>query len=848
MCRTPVRTASPLLVLSLLSLAAVTPAAADVLESALGEPLFEVSHAVHVSVDDGVAVYRVRRVFANPGKKPDEARLEIDLPYGGAATGLRIRARDQWFDGELMEADKAAALYHELTGRGPWKPKDPALLYWRWADKLALQVFPVLPGSTSTVEYTLTVPTRYSGGRVFLSYPRLGKEAAPNLAVPVFDIKPGWGDATTMIKVDGVRSAIDAPIVLAPPTLPPWLEAIPHESDASYVSSIIEVADTAPARATFKTAKLTLDIEHTYKSDLRIALYPPGGDAIDVFDGSGGSTNVSQSARFPPGPGPVDGAAGVGASAPGENDVRGTFDVALPADTKVIGTWRLVVSDHAALDAGTLAGWSLQLGTGAAPVKAEATDTPVFIADAPENASDGGTAMIELAPPRIDELTARLGQVVASPAHAFGRLEVDTAPVLRALPKQAQVVFVLDASRSMTVPGLDAQLATVKAYLGHVPDAEVELVLYRRHATRLFGSFIPAIDVEARVIAARAAGKLTLGNGSALDDGAKVAAAALTGRKGPRRIVLITDELLRGRWTNAAALTALATAPADTVVHVLDASVRGGDEPGLVRDDTDPLAPIALGHHGIFANLDGPDRAGKDLTRLVLGLVRPVQIDGFLIKGFDLKDGAYDDTIPAVLREGAGLRLVVRARTAPSRVELTGMIWGDRFKRVVTTDAAFSKAAAAWVFAEDDHGELSPDEMMKVAMMGKAVSPVTSYVAFEPGTRPSTIGLIGRGGEEMGGGFGFGHGGAAGGGIGRVRPDPMALVATAAKKCVAIHTPVAGWQVVVALESTYDEVVDVVTETAAAPALTSCLVEAVWAVQLTSAYDEPRDTFTLTFR
>ena len=155
------RTASTLLVLSLLSLAAVTPAAADVLESALGEPLFEVSHAVHVSVDDGVAVYRVRRVFANPGKKPDEARLEIDLPYGGAATGLRIRARDQWFDGELMEADKAAALYHELTGRGPWKPKDPALLYWRWADKLALQVFPVLPGSTSTVEYTLTVLQYY---------------------------------------------------------------------------------------------------------------------------------------------------------------------------------------------------------------------------------------------------------------------------------------------------------------------------------------------------------------------------------------------------------------------------------------------------------------------------------------------------------------------------------------------------------------------------------------------------------------------------------------------------------------------------------------------------------------
>jgi len=160
------------------------PAGADELESTLGQHLFEASHSVDVTIEDGVALYRVRRVFANPGKIADEARLDIDLPYGAAATGLRIRARSQWYDGELMEAEQAAKLYQELTGKGIWKPKDPALLYWRWADKLALQVFPVLPGSTSTVEYTLTVPTRYSGGRVFLSYPRPSADVAPNLATP----------------------------------------------------------------------------------------------------------------------------------------------------------------------------------------------------------------------------------------------------------------------------------------------------------------------------------------------------------------------------------------------------------------------------------------------------------------------------------------------------------------------------------------------------------------------------------------------------------------------------------------------------------------------------------------
>ncbi|HVV87280.1 MAG TPA: proprotein convertase P-domain-containing protein [Kofleriaceae bacterium] len=795
------------------------PAAADVLESALGQPLYEASHSVDVSVADGIATYKVRRVFANPGTVADEARLDIDLPYGAAATGLRIRAREQWFDGDLMEADAAAKLYHELTGRGRWKPKDPALLYWEWADKLVLQVFPVLPGATSTVEYTLTVPTRYANGHVFLSYPRLGKEAAPNLAVPVFTIQPGWGDATTMLKIDGARMAPGSPIVLAPPTTPAWLEAIPHDDNASYVESIVEIPDGAKAKATFAKAHLTLDIEHTYKSDLRVELYTPAGERVEVFDGSGGSAN----------------------------DVRGAFDVDLPKGTTGAGAWKLVVSDHVALDAGTLSAWSIQLGSGAGQVEANAEDTPLYIPDAPENASDGGVAMIELAPPAITELTARLGRVIASPAHAFGRLEVDAAPELRPLPVHAQVVFVLDASRSMGAAGLDAELAVVRAYLGHVPDAEVEVVLYRRTATRLFGGFIAAKELDARLAAAKASGALAPGNGSALDDGARVAAAAIAGRKGPRRIVLVSDQLLRGRWNDKDALAALSAAPADTIVHLVGTDVRGGDDPDLVRDDTDALAPIPLAHHGIFARLTGPDRAAKDLGKLVLGLVRPTAIDHFAIKGFDLTDGKYDETLPASLHEGTGLRLVVRAKDAPAKVELTGMIWGDPYRKVVSADPRFSKAAAAWVFSEDDHGDLSHDEMMTVAMMGRAVSPVTSYVAFEPGTRPSTVGL-----EHIGAAYGSGDGSGVGYGAGsarpRVAPDPMALVAAAAKACIAKHRPAPGWHVALTLESTYDEVVDVTVDDGAGQPIAPCLVEAVWAADLPAdRYTEERERFPLDF-
>ena len=69
----------------------------------------------------------------------------------------------------------------------------------------------------------------------------------------------------------------------------------------------------------------------------------------------------------------------------------------------------------------------------------------MFIPDAPENGNDAGLAAIAVAPPKIEMWNARLGKVVASDKHAFGRLEVDTAPQLVPLPKRAQLVFVLAA-------------------------------------------------------------------------------------------------------------------------------------------------------------------------------------------------------------------------------------------------------------------------------------------------------------------------------------------------------------------------------------------------------------------
>jgi hypothetical protein len=180
-----------LLPLGSLALAAlVRPALADAGSDWLSGTRFEVTeeaHTIAVRIDRGHAVLVVQRTVANPGDRSDQAVFHLWLPDGAVATGLRslgMRGGEHvWFDAELMEAEEAAAKYEELTGRGGYYPKDPALLSWRSQSHLALQVFPVAAHGLKTVEYTLELPTLYDNGRHVVSVPPMGTEARAAQAV-----------------------------------------------------------------------------------------------------------------------------------------------------------------------------------------------------------------------------------------------------------------------------------------------------------------------------------------------------------------------------------------------------------------------------------------------------------------------------------------------------------------------------------------------------------------------------------------------------------------------------------------------------------------------------------------
>lgn len=783
-------------------------ARADRLGSARAQPLAEVSHSVTVSIDRGVARYRVRRTIVNRGTRTDEASVRIDLAHAAAVTGLRIRARSRWFDGELMEAQEARDKYRELTGIGAWQPKDPALLQWVWADEAHLQIFPVLAGQVSTVEYTLTAPLEYRDGAYVLSYPRGSGDQGNSLplAEPVLTVEPGHGDALTRIVLDGTRIAPGEPVVLGAAVEPEWAGEGGPNASVGYAHSWI----TIERGELVAQAVVKLSIDHTFAGDLRVELVDPKGARHEVVRGAG------------------DG-----------NDLRGEYEIELDPPVTAVGDWALVVGDEAGLDVGTLDAWSLQLhpvDKKARKVRSVAKGLPIFIPDAPDGDGDGAHAVIEIEPGRIRRVAARLGRVVASAEHGFSRFEIDAAPRLSTLPTGASVVFVVDVSRSHSSADIDAQLRIASTYLQHVPDAAAQVVVFDRFAQLLFGEFVNASEFDAKVTEARAKGKLGRGNGSAFELGLAAAAKALRPRKGPTRIVALTDARLRTRFVQSMALRALAGGPRRAVSHiVLPAS---GYESSLARDDTHALSPIAAAHRGVlFHGAVRKDDKVDTRKAAMLGLVRPIAIDNFAVHGLDVGTAR---ALPKSLREGTGYRAMIATDTPASRVVVTGKLWAKSVRRVVTHDRHFDVATAAFVFSEDEYHGLSKQEMRTVAFMGRAVSPVTSYLAVEPGVRPSVDG-IDRGTIGLGGLGLIGKG--AGGVVGSVlRPPPSlaSVLAPAVKRCVASVTPGASWAVELKIETTGIEIVDVQTAHASNSALADCLVEGAWATLLPAGADWPQ--------
>ena len=655
-------TRAPVIPFALVAALTASIAHADSVAGTRSELLVERSHDIALTMHYGHAELVVRRTVFNGGERHDQAMFWIDVPEGAVAVGLRtlgeLHGRPHWFDGELLEAELAAARYQELTGIGGYYPKDPALLSWRSRWQLALQVFPCAPQAPKTIEYTMVIPTKYEEGRYHLVLPRIGTETLRATA-----------------KLDAASSR-----------------------DQLFVDGM-----------------------------------PVGrGDVLELGD------------------------------------------------------------EH-----------ELALARAAAP------------------ALEGALAMVPLGDDR-----------------ALFHYDFEAGRELSKLPKRADVVVLVDRSRSLDEDTIAAELTAARGYLSHFAAAKLHaraaVVAFDRKPEDLLHGFAPVREATALLEHTTLPAKNGSHVDAALEHATKLFADAPTGRA--RRIVIFTDRATRSELTVARLRTIAERTGA--IVHVAD--VASSAENVLERDDADAWSPIAEATGGVSWHL-AVDAEGRDLSarsRVLEELARPLRVHGLAVRAPGVPDGAL--ALPETLDEGAGITQLLLTDAPVPHVIVTGELWSAPVRKVILPDDHETKLWSALVFGDELADSLSEPEMMKLALLGRAVSPVTSYLAIEPGVRPSTEGLeegeaIGLGGLGLIGRGGGGGGSGQGFGVGHDRDAAMrAHLQRALDSCGASDRHAKA-----TLETTFAELVDVASITVGGDAvIEGCVREQLWQSDLEAFFSE----------
>jgi hypothetical protein len=110
---------------------------------------------VKVTTHGDMAVTEVEHVFYNPaGGRPREGTFRFPVPDGAMLTGMAMEVDGKLVEGEIVERDKARAIYDETVDA----MQDPALLEWEEGNWFKLRVFPIPADGEKRVIIRYTAP------------------------------------------------------------------------------------------------------------------------------------------------------------------------------------------------------------------------------------------------------------------------------------------------------------------------------------------------------------------------------------------------------------------------------------------------------------------------------------------------------------------------------------------------------------------------------------------------------------------------------------------------------------------------------------------------------------------
>lgn len=441
---------------------------------------------------------------------------------------------------------------------------------------------------------------------------------------------------------------------------------------------------------------------------------------------------------------------------------------------------------------------------------------------------------LQLQPRGLPRIGGKLASIELE-GRALTSWSVELAPELGRVPKDAYVVVVLDSSLSIEPGILDAQVAAAQAYLSHYRGAQVRVIHFDRRVHELQPEWVS----ERSALEDLASFEPDQYNGSDVALALRAAArlVARSPAKATRRIVLMTDALTRSSLT--AELLEEVTHATSALVHI---GVIGDYGAEIEPDDTHPWSEAARTTGGLVwqARLSASVEDEAQMSTAMEEWARPKRLFNVSL----VADGtpAHELNIEKTWAEGSAVTFDDLTPARVNWVAIEGELWTQRVSQTIEHGAAHARRVAAHVFGSSLHEQLSEPEMMQLALLGGAVSPVTSYLAIEPGVRPSTEGLdwglsgIGEGGGARGEGIGLGSIGT----LSRAPFDPQKyLQDELGKRWRACGGSPGGARIV--LETTLHEIVDV--SLAPHPShnqqLRACIEQATWDLLLPTRFEEP---------
>ena len=142
----------------------------------------------HLDVRDAAAIARYRLHLTNPGELLAEGRIVVPVPPRSAVTDLVLSGGPETLEGRLLNADDAERIYQDIVRR----LIDPALLQALSDTLYEVRAFPVPPGETRSVSFTVTTPLTADGDQVRVALPWSRMSPQPARAAVTVDIDVSW--------------------------------------------------------------------------------------------------------------------------------------------------------------------------------------------------------------------------------------------------------------------------------------------------------------------------------------------------------------------------------------------------------------------------------------------------------------------------------------------------------------------------------------------------------------------------------------------------------------------------------------------------------------------------------